>query len=155
MHLLHNKIQVLNNLDKDKLEDMKQKYDPKSKDIFESTWDLSDTSEEETIVKKLYEELSNLKIENIQDSNNSENSSNNTVIEAEKSKNSQERQKFPDNVASCPPIPGGQVCKIVHSLGMESASELVSSTGTEASATPPQTSSRRYKYGSQVIHETD
>ena len=38
---------------------------------------------------------------------------------------------------------------------MESASELVSSTGTEASATPPQTSSRKYKYGSQVIHKED
>ena len=38
---------------------------------------------------------------------------------------------------------------------MESASELISSTGTEASATPPQTLSRKYKYGSQVIHEID
>ena len=155
MHILHNKMEVLSNLDQDKLEDMKQKYNPKSEDIFESTWDLSETSEEETIVKELYEELSNLKIENIQDSDNSENSSNNTVIEAEKNENSQERQKFPDNVASCPPIPGGQVCTIVHSLGMESASELVSSTGTEASATPPQTLSSKYKYGSQVIHEKD
>merc|ERR1712120_46920 len=36
---------------------------------------------------------------------------------------------------------------------MESASELISSTGTEASATPPQTLSSKYKYGSQVIHE--
>ena len=51
MHILHNKMEVLSNLDQDKLEDMKQKYDPKSEDIFESTWDLSDTSEEETIVK--------------------------------------------------------------------------------------------------------
>ena len=42
---------------------MKQKYDPKSEDIFESTWDLSDSSEDNTIVKKLYEDLSNLKIE--------------------------------------------------------------------------------------------
>ena len=49
------KMDVLNNLDRDKLEDMKQKYDPKSEDIFESTWDLSDTSEEETIVNELYE----------------------------------------------------------------------------------------------------
>ena len=88
--------------------------------------------------------MSNL---NIQE--NSDSSSNNTIIEAEKTEES------PDNVALCPPIPGGQVCTIVHSLGMESASELILSTGTEASATPPQTSSRKYKYGSQVIHETD
>merc|ERR1712115_582563 len=114
------------------------------------TWDLSDTSEDEKIVK----ELSNLKIENIQDSDNSENSSN-TVIEAEKKEKSPERQKFPEIDASCPPILGGQVYNIVHSLGMESASELVSSTETEASATPPQTSSSKYKYGSQVIHKKD
>ena len=46
-------------------------------------WDLSDTSEDETIVKELYEEMSNMKIEKYQDSNNSESSSN-TIIEAEK-----------------------------------------------------------------------
>ena len=81
MHILHDKMEILSNLDQDKLEDMKQKYDPKYEDIFESTWDLSDTSEEETIVKELYEEMSNLKIEKIQESNNSE-SSTYTVIEA-------------------------------------------------------------------------
>ena len=52
MHKLHNKMEILNNLDNDKLEEMKQKYDPKSEDIFESTWDPSDTSEDETIVKE-------------------------------------------------------------------------------------------------------
>ena len=42
----------------------------------------------------MYKELSNLKIENIQDSDNSENSSNNTVIEAEK------KEDIPDNISS-------------------------------------------------------
>ena len=90
---------------------MKQKYDPKSDEIFESTWDLSDSSEDDTIVKELYEELSNLKIEKIQDSDNSDNSLNKTVIEAEKTEKfpETEKEKFPDKVASCPPIPGGQV----------------------------------------------
>ena len=54
MHILHDKMEILSNLYQDKLEYMKQKYDPKSEDIFESTWDLSDTSEDETIVKELY-----------------------------------------------------------------------------------------------------
>ena len=63
MHILHDKMEILNNLDQDKLEEMKQQYDPKSEKIFESTWDLSDSSEDDTIVKKLYEESSNLEIE--------------------------------------------------------------------------------------------
>ena len=53
MHKLHDNLENLNNLDKDKLEEMKQTYDPKSEDIFESTWDLSDTSEDKKIVKEL------------------------------------------------------------------------------------------------------
>ena len=77
---------------------------------------------------------------------NSENSSNNTVIEAEKTEKSPEIQKFPDNAVSCPPIPGGHVYNIVHPPGMEGASKLISSTGTEESATPPQTLSREQKY---------
>ena len=71
MHKLHDNLENLNNLDKDKLEEMKQTYDPKSEDIFKSTWDLCDTSEDETIVKELYKEMSNLKIVTIQDSDNS------------------------------------------------------------------------------------
>ena len=38
---------------------------------------------------------------------------------------------------------------------MERAKNFVSPTGTEASATPPQTLSSKYKYGSQVIHKKD
>merc|ERR1712177_199658 len=35
MHKLHDNLENLNNLDKGKLEEMKQTYDPKSEDIFE------------------------------------------------------------------------------------------------------------------------
>ena len=141
MHILHDKMEVLNNIDQEKLEEMKQKYDPKSEDVFKEAWDLSDTSEDDTIVKELYEELSNLKIETIQDSDNSE-SSTNTVIKTEKRKKSPEKekcQKFPESDASRPPIPGGQEYNIVHSLGMESITKLDSATRTEDIAIPPQT----------------
>ena len=140
----------LNKLDQEKLEEMKQNYDPKSKKILESTWDLSDSNEDDTIVNNLYEDLSNLKIQENQDSDNSDSSSNNTVIEAEKT------QEIPDNVASCPPIPGGQVYNINHPPGMESALKLNTSTGTENSTPPPSSSSKsKYEYGTQVIHEED
>merc|ERR1712243_187379 len=80
VHKLHDNLEDLNKLDKEKLEEMRQNYDPKSEDVFKEAWDLSDTSEDDTIVKELYEELSNLKIQTIQDSDNSK-SSTNTVIE--------------------------------------------------------------------------
>ena len=99
-----------------------------------------------------------MKIEKIQDSDNSDNSSNKTVIEAEKTEKfpETEKEKFPDNVASCPPIPGGQVYNINNPPGMESALKLNTSTGTEES-TPPQSSSRKskYEYGTQVFQEKD
>ena len=44
MHVLHNKMETDLKLDKEKLEEMKNDYDPKSEKIFESTWDLSDSS---------------------------------------------------------------------------------------------------------------
>ena len=91
----------LDKLDKDKLVEMKQNYDPRSEKIFDATWDLSDSNEDDNIVNNLYKDLSNLKIEDNQDSDNSDSSSNKTVIEAEKT------EKVPDNVASCPSIPGG------------------------------------------------
>ena len=82
----------------------------------------------------------------------------NTVIEGEKREKSPEKekcQKFPESDPSRPPIPGGQESNIVHSLGMESTTKLDSATGTEDSKNPPQTSSRKYKYGTQVIHKED
>ena len=50
---------------------------------------LSDTSEDESIVKNLYEELVKLNIQTVQDSDNSESSAD-TVIEAEKKEKSQD-----------------------------------------------------------------
>ena len=34
MHVLHNNMEAINKLDKEKLEEMKHKYDPKSEKIF-------------------------------------------------------------------------------------------------------------------------
>ena len=50
MHKVHDKLENLNKLDKEKLEEMKQNYDPKSEDVFKEVLDLSDTSEDDTIV---------------------------------------------------------------------------------------------------------
>merc|ERR1712115_407452 len=136
---------------------MKQQYDPKSEDVFKDVWYLSDISEDETIVKNLYKELANLKIQSVQDSDNSE-SSTNTVIETEEIEKSPEKekgQKFPESNASRPPIPGGQESNIVRSLGMESTTKLDTATGTEDSKNHPQDSSRKYKYGTQVVHKKD
>ena len=44
MHVLHNKMETDLKLDKEKLEEMKNDYDPKSEKLLEYTWDLSDTS---------------------------------------------------------------------------------------------------------------
>ena len=68
MHILHNKMETDLKLDRGKLEEMKNDYYPKSEKIFESTWDLSDSSEDDTIVKQLYEDLSNLSIKETHDS---------------------------------------------------------------------------------------
>ena len=138
MHKIHDNLESLNKLDKEKLEEMKLNYDPKSEDVFKEVWDLSDTSEDDTVIKDLYKELSNLKIQKIQDSNNSE-SFTNTVIEKKKKEKSPEREKIPESDASRPPIPGGQEYNIVHSLGMESITKLDSATRTEDIAIPPQT----------------
>ena len=55
VHKLHDNLENLNKLDKEKLEEMRQNYDPKSEDVFKEAWDLSDTSEDDTIVKEQYE----------------------------------------------------------------------------------------------------
>ena len=81
-----------------------------------------------------------MKIQDNQDSDKSDSSSNKTVIEAEKKEN------VPDNVASCPPIPGEQVCNIDHPPGMESALKLNKSTGTENSTPPSSSSKLKYEY---------
>ena len=63
--LIHNKeVQALHNTledniknDEAKLEEMKKNYNPKSEQIFITTWDLSDSLEDDTIVNNLYEDL--------------------------------------------------------------------------------------------------
>ena len=157
MHIIHDKLEHLSDLDKEKIEEMEKQYDPKSEDVFKEVWDLSDTSEDESIVKNLFEDLAKLNIQSVQDSNNSESSAE-TVIEAKKRELSPEKEKcekFPESDASLSPIPGGQESSIVHSLGMVSKTKLDSATGTEDSKSFPQTLSRKYKYGTQVIHEED
>ena len=72
--LIHNKeVQTLHNtledkikIDKARLEEMKKNYNPKSEHIFNSKWDLSDSHEDDTIIKNLYEDLSNLNIQTTQ-----------------------------------------------------------------------------------------
>merc|ERR1711867_241129 len=115
----------------------------------------SDTSEDESIVKNLEEDLAKLNIETNQDSNNSETSAE-TVIEHKKRELSPEKEKcekLPESDASLSPIPRGEESSIVHSLGMVSKTKLDSAMGTEDSKSSIQDSSRKYKYGTQVIHE--
>ena len=70
------------------------------------------------------------------------------MIEAEK------KEDVPDNVASCPPIPGGQVYNVYYPPGMASTIKLKTSTGTEDStSSSPSLSARKHEYGTQVVHE--
>ena len=71
VQILHEKMEESNipiktvmdtKIDAGKLEEMKRNYDPNSEEIFNKEWDLS---EDDTIVKNLYKDLSNLNIENI------------------------------------------------------------------------------------------
>merc|ERR1711954_70181 len=67
VHIIHDNLEHLSDLDKGKIEEMEENYDPKSEDIFKEVWDLSDTSEDESIVKNLGKDLAKLKIETNQD----------------------------------------------------------------------------------------
>ena len=88
---------IKHELDKEKLEKLKEEYDPSSEIILESNWHTDDDFDEETeenndkIVKKLYEDLANLAIE---DSN--EDSS------------IKKTEDDPVAAAKCPPILGGR-----------------------------------------------
>ena len=74
VHILHNKLEELNKLDKAQLNEIKRNYNPKSENIFKSTWDLSDSNEDDTIVNNLYKDLSNLNIQDNSESDNSDSS---------------------------------------------------------------------------------
>ena len=114
----------LNKLDKEKLEEMRQNYDPKSEDVFKEAWDLSDTSEDDTIVKELYKEISNLKIVTIQNNNNSE-SSTNTVIEEKKKKNIQKAKIFLNLMLLVLPSQGDRSTKSSIPLGWRAQQSLI------------------------------
>merc|ERR1712240_740304 len=155
MHIIHDNLEHLSELEKGKIEEMERKYNPKSEERFKETWDLSVTKEEDSIVKNLCENLEKLNLETNQESDNSD-SSTETVIEYKIRKLSPEKekcQKLPESDASLSPIRRGEESSIVHSLGRESKTKLDSATGTEDSKTSPQNSSRKYKYGTQVVHE--
>merc|ERR1711905_22390 len=80
VHIIHDNLEHLSGLDKEKIEEIEKNYDPKSEDVFKEVWDLSDTSEDESNVKNLEKDLERLNIETPQDSDNSETSAE-TVIE--------------------------------------------------------------------------
>ena len=145
VHIIHDNIKHLSDS-----EDEKKEEDLKSEESFEKIWNLSSTNEEDSSVKNLCESLEKLNLDNNQESDNSD-SSTDTVIETNKEKLSPEKEKR-KNDASLSPIPGGEESSIVHSPGMESKNKL-DSTKEEESKQNPQTSSGRYRYGSQVIHE--
>merc|ERR1712082_97487 len=90
VHIIHDNLKHFSEQEKEKIEEMEKNYDPKSEEIFREVWDLSDTSEDESIVKNLEKDLENLNIETNQDSDNSETSAE-TVIENKETEDSPEK----------------------------------------------------------------
>ena len=116
MHIIHDNLEHLSEIDKGKIKEMEKNYNPKSEEIFKETWDLSVTCEDDSIVKNLYENLEKLNLETNQESDNSE-SSTETVIEYKTRKLSPEKEKcekLPKSDASLSPIPRGEESSIVH-----------------------------------------
>ena len=104
-------------IDADKLEGMKKKYDPSLEEIFNTTEDQdihleTDDNNGDKIVKSLYKELLELKIEST--SSEEEDSLMDTVIHNIK----EEDQDDPATAVPCPPILGGQVYTSNHPSGM-------------------------------------
>merc|ERR1711867_256433 len=97
------------------------KKDLKNEENIKDIWDLSQ-EEADSSVKDLCESLGKLNIDETQESENSD-SSTNTVIETKKVKLSEDEEKE-KNDASSSPIPGGEEFSIVHSPGMESKNKL-------------------------------
>merc|ERR1712240_225859 len=91
MHIIHDNLKHLNEIDKGKIEEMEKYYNPKSEQIFKEIWDLSDTSEDESIVKTLGKNLEKLNLETNQESDNSETSAE-TVIKNKTRKFSRKRK---------------------------------------------------------------
>merc|ERR1712240_128103 len=155
MHIIHDNLEHLSEINKGKIEEIEKNYNPKSEELFKEIWDLSDTSEDESIVQTLGENLEKHNLETNQESDNSETSAE-TVIKKKTRKLSPKKEKcekLPESDASLSPIPRGEESSIGHSLGMESKTKLDSATGTEDSKTSPQNLSTKYKYGTQIFHE--
>merc|ERR1712240_914268 len=118
MHIIHDNIKHLSESEDERTD---EKEDLKPEESFEKIWDLSTTKEEDSSVKNLCESLEKLNLDNNQESDNSD-SSTDTVIETKKGKLSPEKEKRKTD-ASLSPIPGGEESSIVHSPGMESKNE--------------------------------
>ena len=118
---------IKHELDKEKLEKLKEEYDPSSEIILESNWNTDDDFDEETeennnkIVNKLYEDLANLTLED---------SKEDSLME--------KKEDDPVAAAKCPPILGGQVSSQSCPSGMARNMILGSMKTTAArSSTPP------------------
>lgn len=79
MHIIHDNLEHLSELEKGILEEMEKNDDPKSEERFKETWDLSVTKDEDSIVKNLYENLEKFNLEENQESDNSESSTENVI----------------------------------------------------------------------------
>ena len=100
----------------------KKEEDLEKRENFEDIWNLSKRNEEDSSVEDLCESMGKLNIDEEQESENSD-SSTNTIIETKKVKLSEDKEKQ-ENDASSSPIPGGEEFSIVHSPGMESKNKL-------------------------------
>merc|ERR1711873_191171 len=87
VHIIHDNIKHLSDS-----EDEKKEEDLKSEESFEKIWNLSSTNEEDSSVKNLCESLEKLNLDNNEESDNSD-SSTDTVIETNKEKLSPEKEK--------------------------------------------------------------
>merc|ERR1712240_979305 len=138
---MYTKVQLIHD-EENKEEDLE------NRENFEDIWNLSKRNEEDSGVEDLCESMGKLNIDEEQESENSD-SSTNTIIETKKVKLSEIEENQENDSSS--PIPGGEESSIVHSPGMVSKNKL--DTAKEEEKENPQTSSSHYKYGSQVIHE--
>merc|ERR1711873_188523 len=133
MGIIHDNIKHLSDSEDKKTD---EKEDLKSEESFEKIWNLSSTNKEDSSVKNLYKSLEKLNLDNNQESDNSD-SSTDTVIETNKEKLSPEKEKRKTD-ASLSPIPGGEESSIINSPGIESKNELDSTKEKEKRKPYPQ-----------------
>merc|ERR1712082_274419 len=94
VHIIHDNIKHLSDNEDEKIEE-----DLISEESFEKIWNLSSTNEEDSSVKNLCESLEKLNLDNNQESDNSD-SSTDTVIETNKEKLSPEKEKQKTDASS-------------------------------------------------------